>query len=77
MINCAIYPRKSKAVDNSDSMDVQIDMCRRYLDDKYGSGNYTATVYDGDYGITGHSTKKRKDFQRMMRDVSDKKSSLL
>ena len=77
MINCAIYPRKSKAVDNSDSMDVQIDMCRRYLDDKYGSGNYTATVYDGDYGITGHSTKKRKDFQRMMRDVSDRKIQLV
>ena len=77
MINCAIYPRKSKAVDNSDSMDVQIDMCRRYLDDKYGSGNYTATVYDGDYGITGHSTKNRKDFQRMMRDVSDRKIQLV
>ena len=77
MINCAIYPRKSKAVDNSDSMDVQIDMCRRYLDDKYGSGNYTATVYDGDYGITGHSTKNRKDFQRMMRDVSDRKIPLV
>ena len=77
MINCAIYPRKSKAVDNSDSIDVQIDMCRRYLDDKYGSGNYTATVYDGDYGITGHSTKKRKDFQRMMRDVSDRKIQLV
>ena len=77
MINCAIYPRKSKAVGNSDSMDVQIDMCRRYLDDKYGSGNYTATVYDGDYGITGHSTKKRKDFQRMMRDVSDRKIQLV
>lgn len=77
MINCAIYPRKSKAVDNSDSMDVQIDMCLRYLDDKYGSGNYTATVYDGDYGITGHSTKNRKDFQRMMRDVSDRKIQLV
>lgn len=77
MINCAIYPRKSKAVDNSDSMDVQIDMCRRYLDNKYGSGNYTATVYDGDYGITGHSTKKRKDFQRMMRDVSNRKIQLV
>lgn len=77
MINCAIYPRKSKAVDNSGSMDVQIDMCRRYLDDKYGYGNYTATVYDGDYGITGHSTKKRKDFQRMMRDVSDRKIQLV
>lgn len=77
MINCAIYPRKSKAVDKSDSMDVQIDMCRRYLDDKYGSGNYTATIYDGDYGITGHSTKKRKDFQKMMRDIADRKIQLV
>lgn len=77
MINCAIYPRKSKAVDNSDSMDVQIDMCQRYLDDKYGRGNYNVTIYDGDYGITGHSIKKRKDFQRMMRDVSEKKIQLV
>ena len=77
MINCAIYPRKSKAVDNSDSMDVQIDMCRRYLDDKYGPGNYTTTIYDGDYGITGHSTKNRKDFQRMMQDIFDKKIQLV
>lgn len=77
MINCAIYPRKSKQVDNSDSIEVQIDMCKRYLNDKYGSGNYTAAIYDGDYGITGHSTKKRKDFQRMMRDIADKKIQLV
>lgn len=70
MINCAIYPRKSKQVDNSDSMDAQIDMCIRYLNDKYGAGNYKATIYDGDYGITGHSIKQRKDFQRMMSDIS-------
>lgn len=70
MINCAIYPRKSKQVDNSDSMDAQIDMCIRYLNDKYGTGNYNVAIYDGDYGITGHSTKQRKDFQRMMRDIS-------
>lgn len=70
MINCAIYPRKSKQVDNSDSMDAQIDMCKRYLNEKYGAGNYNATIYDGDYGITGHSTKQRKDFQRMMNDIS-------
>lgn len=70
MINCAIYPRKSKQVDNSDSMDAQIDMCKRYLNDKYGAGNYNVSVYDGDYGITGHSTKQRKDFQRMMNDIS-------
>lgn len=71
MINCAIYPRKSKQVDNSDSMDAQIDMCIRYLNEKYGPGNYNVTIYDGDYGITGHSIKQRKDFQRMMNDISN------
>lgn len=77
MLNCAIYPRKSKQVDNSDSMDAQIDMCVRYLNNKYGEGNYNITIYDGDYGITGHSTKNRKDFQRMMKDVFDKKIQLV
>ena len=77
MLNCAIYPRKSKQVDNSDSMDAQVNMCKNYLDNKYGEGNYTVTVYDGDYGITGHSIKNRTDFQRMMKDVSDKKIQLV
>lgn len=77
MISCAIYPRKSKAVDNSDSMDTQIDMCIRYLDDKIGKNNYSVTIYDKDYGITGHSTKQRKDFQRMMQDIKDKKIQLV
>lgn len=75
-MNVAIYPRKSKQVDNSDSMEVQIDMCKRYLSDKYGN-DYTCTIYDGDYGITGHSIKKRKDFQRMMNDVKEKKIQLV
>lgn len=77
MINCAIYPRKSKAVDNSDSMDTQIDMCIRYLNEKIGKENYKVTLYDKDYGITGHSTKQRKDFQRMMQDIKDKKIQLV
>lgn len=69
MIKCAIYPRKSKQIDNSDSMDAQVDMCIRYLNDKYGINNYSVTVYDKDYGITGHTISKRKDFQRMMQDI--------
>lgn len=76
-LKCAIYPRKSKQVDNSDSMDAQVDMCMRYLNDKYGEGNYTVQIYDGDYGITGHSIKARKDFQRMMQDIKDKKINLV
>ena len=55
MLNCAIYPRKSKQVDNSDSMDAQIDMCKRYLDTKYGNGKYNITIYDGDYGMSSNS----------------------
>ena len=55
MINCAIYPRKSKVVEESDSMEVQIDMCLRYLNDKYGENNYIYTVYGGDYAVSGHS----------------------
>lgn len=77
MINCAIYPRKSKQVDNSDSMEAQIDMCIRYLNEKYGKDNYNVTIYDGDYGITGHSIKQRKDFQRMMKDVLNREIQLV
>ena len=77
MLNCAIYPRNSKQVDNSDSMDAQVDMCIRYLNDRYGADNYNVKIYDGDYGITGHSTKQRKDFQRMMNDIADKKINLV
>lgn len=77
MIKCAIYPRKSKQVDNSDSIDAQIDMCKRYLDEHYGPGNYTVKIYDGDYGITGHSIKNRKDFQRMMKDVAERRIQLV
>lgn len=67
MINCAIYPRKSKANDNSQSMEQQISDCRKYIDEHYPGSSIT--VYDGDYALTGHSTKKRKDFQRMMEAV--------
>jgi len=67
MINCAIYPRKSKSNDSSQSMEQQIEDCRRYILDHYPDA--TITLYDADYGITGHSISKRKDFQRMMGDI--------
>ena len=64
---CAIYPRKSKANDNSQSMEQQIDDCKRYINEHYP--NATIKIYDGDYALTGHSTVKRKDFLRMMEDI--------
>lgn len=65
---CAIYVRKSKINDNSDSMETQVQMCTEYLNQQFP--NCVIKIYDKDYGITGHSIKKRKDFQRMMNDIS-------
>ena len=67
---CAIYVRKSKVNDNSDSMETQVQMCTDYLNQQFPG--CIIKVYDKDYGITGHSIKKRKDFQRMMDDVRNK-----
>lgn len=64
---CAIYVRKSKQNDNSDSMETQIQMCTDYINQKFPG--CIIKIYDKDYGITGHSIKKRKDFQRMMNDI--------
>lgn len=64
---CAIYVRKSKINDNSDSMETQIQMCTEYLERKYK--DCIIKIYDKDYGVTGHSIEKRKDFQRMMNDI--------
>ena len=70
MIACAIYVRKSKVNDNSDSMETQIKMCEDYICQQFP--NSVIEKYDKDYGITGHSIKKRKDFQRMMEGVKNK-----
>lgn len=67
VVRCAIYPRKSKQNDRSESMDVQIQMCEDYIKQNYE--NYTIKLYDKDYGVTGHSIKARNDFQRMMKDI--------
>lgn len=64
---CAIYTRKSKQDDNSQSMEAQLDMCKNYIYTHYKGAKIV--VYDKDYGITGHSIKNRKDFQRLMKDV--------
>lgn len=62
-----IYPRKSKKDDNSQSMEQQIFDCEQYIKANYE--NYRIVLYDKDYALTGHSTKHRKDFLRMMEDV--------
>lgn len=66
-----IYPRKSKKSDVSQSMEQQIYDCEQYIKSNYS--DYKIILYDKDYALTGHSTKHRKDFQRMMNDVKDHK----
>ena len=66
-----IYPRKSKRNDNSQSMEQQVYDCEQYIKSNYA--DYKIVLYDKDYALTGHSTKRRKDFQRMMKDVKDHK----
>lgn len=60
-----IYPRKSKQNDNSESMEVQIAMCKDYIKEHYGNNN-EIVIFDNDYGVTGHSLKNRNDFKKMM-----------
>ena len=74
-MNVAIYPRKSKANDNSQSMEQQIADCTTYIKQHYPDA--IIFVYGGDYALTGHSTEKRKDFQRMMNDVRAKRIQLV
>lgn len=71
MMTFAIYPRKSKKDDNSQSMEQQIFDCEKYIRQNYN--DYKIVLYDKDYALTGHSTKKRRDFQRMMNDIKDHK----
>lgn len=66
-----IYPRKSKKNDDSQSMEQQIHDCENYI--RETCDDYEIILYDADYALTGHSTRHRKDFQRMMRDVAEHK----
>ena len=38
-MNIAIYPRKSKKDDNSESMEQQIDDCKKYINKTYPNAN--------------------------------------
>lgn len=67
MTKFAIYPRKSKKNDQSQSMEQQVYDCEQYIKANYK--DYEIEVYGKDYALTGHSTKNRLDFQRMMNDV--------
>lgn len=63
-----IYPRKSVYRDNSDSVSVQVRMCKDYAHILYSGQEIEFTVYDKDEGFSGKNTN-RPSFQEMMADV--------
>lgn len=64
----AIYPRKSVYRDNSDSVQVQIQMCKNYAGIIYKDKNLEFRIYDKDEGFSGKNTN-RPSFQELMQDV--------
>lgn len=63
-----IYPRKSVYRDNSDSVAVQVDLCKEYASIIFKGKEIDFRVYDKDEGFSGKNTK-RPSFQELMRDV--------
>lgn len=63
-----IYPRKSVYRDNSDSVNVQVKMCREYAEIIFKGETLEFLVYDKDEGFSGKNTN-RPGFQELMSDV--------
>lgn len=66
-MNIAIYSRKSKYSDKSDSISNQVESCREFIGRCYGDG-HTILVYDGDEGFSGGNTF-RPGYQKMLQDI--------
>ncbi len=68
MIVIGIYPRKSVYRDNSDSVQVQIQLCKEYAEIIYKGQETEYRIYDKDEGFSGKNTN-RPSFQELMEDV--------
>ena len=70
MFTIGIYPRKSVYRDNSDSVSVQIQMCKDYAGIIFKDKDVEFKVYDKDEGFSGKNTN-RPSFQELMSDVEN------
>ena len=59
-----IYSRKSKFTGKGESIETQIDLCKKYLVNKYGNVEEKIQIFQ-DEGFTGYNTN-RPQFQKMM-----------
>lgn len=68
MKRIGIYPRKSVFRDNSESVAVQVKMCKEYSRIIFPSEDIVFSVYDKDEGFSGKNTN-RPSYQELMADV--------
>lgn len=68
MFTIGIYPRKSVYRDNSDSVSVQVQMCKDYAGIIFKDKEIDFKVYDKDEGFSGKNTN-RPSFQELITDV--------
>lgn len=68
MKRIAIYPRKSVYRDNSESVAVQVKLCKEYAGILFRGEELVFSVYDKDEGFSGKNTN-RPSYQEMMNDV--------
>lgn len=74
MKRVAVYSRKSKFTGKGDSIENQIEMCKKYINSKMGK-NVQFSVYE-DEGFSG-STTNRPQFKKMIKDIQLKKIDAL
>ena len=70
MFTVGIYPRKSVYRDNSDSVKVQVQLCKDYAGIIFKDREITFRIYDQDEGFSGKNTN-RPGFQELMGDVKN------
>ncbi len=68
MKRIGIYPRKSVFRDNSESVSVQVKLCKEYSRIIFPSEDIEFSVYDKDEGFSGKNTN-RPSYQEMICDV--------
>lgn len=70
MFTIGIYPRKSVYRDNSDSVNVQVQLCKDYAGVIFKDKDVAFKIYDKDEGFSGKNTN-RPGFQELMGDVKN------
>lgn len=68
MLTVGIYPRKSVYRDNSDSVSVQVQLCKDYAGIIFKDQEISFKIYDKDEGFSGKNMN-RPSFRELMADV--------